>query len=105
MTDESGRPAGLVHAVRLRTGPGAEQVLGPVVGLVVAGARWRPRLSHAWGYAEGRTRGPAVLTALLGPEASRARVVPVSAVLAWQPHVVVAGPLERYSLLSEQVST
>jgi hypothetical protein len=46
-----------------------------------------------------------LLRALFQSEASRARVVPASAVLSWRPTLAVARPLNRYPLLSEQVSS
>lgn len=104
VTDESGRPAGLVHDVRLGIGSSGEQVLGPVVGLVVGGTGWRARLAHAWGFAEGRSSGPALLRILLAPEAAQTRVVPVSAVASWRPPLKLAGPLELYPLLAQHVS-
>ncbi len=104
--DQAGSPLGLAHDVRLGKGDGRHgPVVGPVTGLVVGGTGWRSRLAHAWGYTEGRSHGPALLGALLQPEAFRARVVPVSAVLSWRPTLTVAGPLDRYPLLSEQVSS
>ena len=104
--DQAGSPLGLAHDVRLGKGDGRHgPLVGPVNGLVVGGTGWRSRLAHAWGYTEGRSRGPVLLRTLFQVEASRARVVPVSAVLSWRPTLAVAGPLNRYPLLSEQVSS
>lgn len=101
--DASGRPVGMVHDLRLRaTDPSADLPFGVAHSLVVDGAGWRTRLSHAWGYAAEPRSGPAVLRWLLAPAACRARAVPVSQVHSWTRPVVVSGPLEGYPTLGEQ---
>lgn len=104
VTDQSGGPAGLVHDLRLTVTSDGAPVLGPVIGLVVGGPGWRARLAHAWGFAEGRSHGPAVLRALLGQESSRARIVPPSAVVVWTAPLVIAGPLDRHPRLASDLS-
>lgn len=65
-----------------RTMPGTSR--GPVVvGLVVGPDTLRCRLAHSWGYAQGRTRGPALLRALATTGGSYVRTVPVEDVASW----------------------
>lgn len=76
---EDGRDLGIVHDVVVRLGNDGRV---SVSGLVVAPATVRARLAHAWGYAQGRARGPAVLRSwvLAG---TPSEVVPAKRVSSW----------------------
>lgn len=81
-----GTPLGIVHDLRVRVpADAAEHDPQPpdVVALVVGPDDRRCRLAYAWGYAQGRARGPAVLRALLAGQAKRTRAIPVGDVDSW----------------------
>lgn len=81
-----GTPLGIVHDLRVRIPAGAvehDPETPDVVALVVGPDDRRCRLAYAWGYAQGRARGPAVLRALLAGQANRTHVVPVGDVDSW----------------------
>ena len=103
VADRSGHPVGRVRDLRIpgrdTTGTGTGSV--PVVGIVVGGSGRLAGLAHAWGFAEGRASGPAILRWLLRAEIRRARYVPVGAVTSWADPVRLAGRLEDYPPLSE----
>lgn len=80
--DEGGRFAGVVRDLRLdadRAGDGSFPVLGVVLGDPGA----RSAAAHAWGFAEGRARGPWLPRRLVGD--GDARFVPAGRVLDWGP--------------------
>lgn len=82
--DASGRSLGPVRDVRLD--PRDHRVAG-----VVVGDGRLARVAHAWGFAEGRARGPAPLRALLAPASARARFVASESVVDWGPGVIRIG--------------
>ncbi len=82
--DANGTAIGVVHDVRISlpgdiadAGSAVDQpqtgnILSPtLVTLVVGPDDFRCRLAHAWGYAQGGSRGLALLSALLARQASR----------------------------------
>lgn len=91
--DGSGRKVGVVRDLRVDAG----RAVGggfPLLGLVVGEAGLRSAAAHAWGYAEGRAKGPAPFARLLAPAAERAVFVEAGRVRDWGPDpVVVDGPL------------
>jgi hypothetical protein len=97
VVDEAGRSLGLVRDVRVERGY-------RVAGLVVDdGPRAAP--AHAWGYAEGRARGPAAFRALLAGASSRARYVPASRVVDWGPgRVRIRGDRSDLPSLAEELA-
>jgi sporulation protein YlmC with PRC-barrel domain len=76
--DSMGRSLGPVRDVRL-----AEDDL-EIVGLVVGGGRFAA-VAHAWGYAEGRARGPWLLAAVTRRAIRLARFIPSERVVDWDP--------------------
>ena len=76
--DADGRSLGPVRDLRV-TPNGLE-----VVGLVVGNGRLAG-LAHAWGYAEGRARGPWLLRALMASAARSTRFIAASQVADWGP--------------------
>lgn len=103
VVDGRGHPVGRVRDLRIphHDGPGTDAL--PLVGIVVGGSGRLAGLAHAWGFAEGRASGPAILRWLLRAEIRRARYVPVDAVTSWADPVRLAGRLEDYPLLSNEV--
>jgi sporulation protein YlmC with PRC-barrel domain len=77
--DGDGREVGIVHDVVVRLGDDGRV---SVSGLVVAPATVRARLAHAWGYAQGRARGPAVLRSWV-MAGTPSEVVPAARVRSW----------------------
>lgn len=91
VVDEDGRDLGPVRDVRLRRRepPGGNDL--EIAGLVVGGGRFAAP-AHAWGFAEGRARGPWLLAALFRQAAAQARFIPADRVLEWHsPKVKMAG--------------
>lgn len=82
VVDEAGTRVGPVRDVRVKTEPG-----GPwtVSALVVGRDGWRSAAAHAWGFAEGRASGPALVRRLLGGRAAEGRIVPAERVASWGP--------------------
>ena len=99
--DGTGRTVGRVRDLRVPD-PAASRGALYLTGLVVGGPGRLPALAHAWGFAEGRAAGPALLRRLFAAELARARYVPVDAVTAWDP-VRVAGRLQDHPLLADEV--
>jgi len=95
VVDVHGTQLGVVHDLRAvlppedQGGSTAAAVVttdGPkVVALVVGPDTWRCRLSHAWGFAQGRARGPALLSLLVGG-GRRSQLVAAAEVVDWDHH-------------------
>ena len=81
VVDDRGRDLGPVRDVRL-----ARDHLR-VAGLVVGGGPFAAP-AHAWGYTEGRARGPWLLRALSAPARRHGRFIPAARVIDWGPGVV-----------------
>ncbi|MDP9401641.1 MAG: hypothetical protein M3P39_12015 [Actinomycetota bacterium] len=74
-----------------------------VAGIVVCDAPLA-RAAHAWGFAEGRARGPWLLRALTARATARARFVPAHRVVDWGPGLVrIAGDANDLSPLTEDL--
>jgi sporulation protein YlmC with PRC-barrel domain len=98
VVDEAGRSLGPVRDVRVD--PRSRRIAGLVVddGPLAAPA-------HAWGYAEGRAKGPAALRALLVGASSRARYVPAARVEDWGPgRVRIRGDRSGLPSLAEELA-
>jgi sporulation protein YlmC with PRC-barrel domain len=81
VVDATGRRLGPVRDIRI-TRDGF-RVVGVVVGHgPLAG------VAHAWGYAEGRARGPGFLSAICRHAIRNARFVPAEDIVDWGPGVV-----------------
>jgi hypothetical protein len=80
--DERGRFAGVVRDLRLEAEPAADGSFA-ILGLVLGDPGPRAAAAHAWGFAEGRAKGPWLLRRLVGDGDSR--FVPVDQVLDWGP--------------------
>lgn len=93
--DANGSPIGIVHDLRVMlparavdensdsAGQPRAQDAPRLIALVVGPDGVRCRLAYAWGYAQGRSRGPAVFRALLAGQGKRTRTVPVTDVDSW----------------------
>ncbi|MBD0338981.1 MAG: PRC-barrel domain-containing protein [Thermoleophilia bacterium] len=81
VVDASGAPLGPVRDVRI-TADGFR-----AAGIVVGGGALAA-VAHAWGYPEGRARGPALLTTLFRHAIRAARFVPAEDVARWGPGTV-----------------
>jgi hypothetical protein len=79
--DAAGRRLGPVRDIRV-TRDGFR-----VAGIVIGDGPFAG-LAHAWGYAAGRARGPALVSALCRRALRNARFVPAERVLEWGPGVV-----------------
>lgn len=107
VVDQYGQSCGQVHDVRISQGPvsrteGSAQQSGGflVVGLVVGGGT----LSHAWGFAEGRARGPWLLRMMTTRGARRARFVAAQQVQNWGPgSVTVRGRAADLPRLTDEL--
>jgi hypothetical protein len=80
--DESGRFAGVVRDLRLDADRAADGSF-PILGIVLGDPGPRAAVAHAWGFAEGRARGPWLLRRLVGDGDSC--FVHVDRVLDWGP--------------------
>lgn len=106
--DATGTALGIVHDLQVRLpADAADAAEAPeadtadadasthptVVRLVVGPDDFRCRLAYSWGYAQSRSRGPALLRVLLAGQGSRARAVAVGDVISWDHdgHVRVRG--------------
>lgn len=86
--DRAGRQVGIVRDLRVDT----DRVVAggfPLLGLVVGEPGVRSAAAHAWGYAEGRARGPAPFARFLAPAAERSVFVEAGRVHTWGPDAVV----------------
>jgi hypothetical protein len=83
--DESGRPAGMVRDLRLADDRSAASTGFPIVGLVLSAGGPLAAGAHAWGFAEGRSAGPAPLRALFAGAVESSTFVTVDRVLDWGP--------------------
>ena len=101
--DRTGSPVGRVRDLRIPLADSRGQMPARVAGIVVGGFGARASLAHAWGFAEGRASAPAVLRRLFGAELGRARYVPADAVTGWNGPVQLAGRMQDYPLLVEEV--
>lgn len=81
--DASGERLGPVRDLRISRAEG-ERTGFRVAGLVIGGGRLAA-LAHAWGYAEGRTQGPAPLRRLTARASREARFVAAECVVDWGP--------------------
>ena len=87
--DADGMSLGPVRDIRMRWD---EQAVPPpgvssrfdIAGLVVGDGRFAGA-AHAWGFAEGRADGPALLRVLFSQAVQAARFVPVAYVSSWGP--------------------
>lgn len=89
VVDENGRALGLVRDLRLVVDDAASAGSGyAIAALVVGEPGARSAAAHAWGFAQGRSAGPALLRRLLAPAAQRSLRVPAELVLDWGPRRV-----------------
>ncbi len=79
---EGGRFAGVVRDLRVDADRAADGSF-PVLGIVLGDAGARDAAAHAWGFAEGRARGPWLLRRIVGNGDSR--FVPADRVIDWGP--------------------
>lgn len=82
VVDSGGRHAGVVHDLRVRLPRVPGEEVPVVTDLVVGPGSLRCRLAYAWGYAQGRGHGPALLRVAVGTGAGSRRV-PANAVADW----------------------
>jgi hypothetical protein len=82
--DESGRSVGVVRDLRVAL-EGATPGGFPITAVVVGETGLRSAAAHAWGLAQGRTVGPALLHRLLAPAMERSLFVRADLVLDWGP--------------------
>lgn len=80
--DEGDRFAGVVRDLRLEAEPAADGGYA-VLGIVLGDPGARNAAAHAWGFAEGRSRGPWLLRRLVGD--GEPHFVPVDRILDWGP--------------------
>jgi hypothetical protein len=85
VVDESGRTVGIVRDLRVVIGGPASRGGFPIAGLVVSDKGPRAAAAHAWGFAQGRAEGPALLRRLLAPALDRSIFVAADRVLDWGP--------------------
>lgn len=101
IVDEAGHPIGLLRDLRVTVDDG-DSTGFPIAGLIVSEPGPFAAAAHAWGYAEGRARGPAPLRRLFMPAFERSLFVPVDRVLDWGPGVVrVSGRAHDLPSLAE----
>jgi sporulation protein YlmC with PRC-barrel domain len=77
--DENGVPLGVVHDLCVAL-DGFE-----IAALVVGERGARSAAAHAWGFAQDRVAGPALLRRALAPAGERSFRVPADLVLDWGP--------------------
>jgi hypothetical protein len=102
IVDESGRPVGHVHDVRIIRAGAADGAPDRfrIAGLAVGGGR----LAHAWGFAERRAAGPWLLRTITAPGSRTARFVPAARVIHWGPGTIrIRGRGDDLPYLHEQV--
>ena len=98
VVDDVGRSLGPIRDVRVD--PREHRIAGVVIG----GGALAP-IAHAWGYAEGRAHGPALLRALLSPAARRARFVPAQRIVDWGPaRVRISGDPSDLPRLADELA-
>lgn len=105
VVDESGQRLGVVRDLRVAytMRPAAESL--PILGLVISEPGPIPAAAHAWGFAEGRARGPAPLRRILEPAAQRSVLVPVDRIRDWGPaDVRVSGYYRDLTRLEEALA-
>ena len=88
VVDRSGEGVGAVRDLLVAAGASGDRALGHrprVVGLIVDEGGLATQLAHAWGYAEGRSTGPAPLAKLAARAAASARYVAADQVGEWGP--------------------
>jgi hypothetical protein len=107
VVDEDGTAVGEVSDVRLRVSKRSRKRVGriSVAGLVVAPKEVLARAAHAWGYAEGRAQGPALLRWLTASAVRRSRFVPAGAIREWdKPTIRISGSAKDLESLEERRS-
>ena len=77
--DEDDRPLGVVRDLRVSV-----EGFG-IAGLVIGKRGARSAAAHAWGFAQNRAEGPALLRRTLAPRAAGTLYVPADLVLDWGP--------------------
>lgn len=100
----SGARLGRIHDVRLRHESSGNRSTFQITKLVVSDDSLLSRAAHAWGFAQGRARGPwLVPRALTARAVHRATVIPAELVTEWGPgQVMIRAELaELPSLVSD----
>lgn len=83
--DESGRPAGIVRDLRVAEDLSVGSGHFPIVGLVISDDGPLAAAAHAWGFAEGRSSGPALLRMLFARAVEGSSFVAVDRIADWGP--------------------
>ena len=105
VVNAEGVRVGRVRDIRLRwVGDAPARHLG-ITGLVCADGGALTHAAHAWGFVEGRARGPWVLRAVLARIAHEPQFVPADRVTSWvDGQIVISGDADALPPLRDHVT-
>jgi hypothetical protein len=100
--DEAGQAAGVIRDLLVEVGASGEQSFA-IAGLVLSERGPLFAAAHAWGFAQDRASGPALLRKVFAPLVERSRFVAADRVTEWGPdRVTISGGRESLVRLMRQ---